>query len=317
MTIALTLLSYVVTYVPGLSRFHPMALALLLGMVLRNWLRVPTGAHSGIAFAQRHVLRTGVALLGVQISFAQIIDVGAAGLAILLTALTTTFLFTRAMGRAIGVEDKLCELIAAGTAVCGASAIVATNTVTRAPEEDVAYAIANVTLFGSVSMVLYPMLLPLIPLAPQEYGLWVGSSIHEVGQVAAAAFQGGADAGVFGTTSKLVRVVMLAPLVMAIGWVSRSRQAPGAPRDHIAAVPLFVLGFLGFVALNSLFGFEAAVRGWFAQATVFVMTMALAAIGLQTDLSKLRLRGLKPFFLGLCAWVFISTSTLVLVSLLY
>jgi len=295
-----------------------MILALLFGMALRNFLRVPARANPGVAFSQRHVLRTGVALLGIQISFSQIADVGITGLAILITALITTFIFTRAMGRAIGVDDRLCELIAAGTAVCGASAIVATNTVTRASEEDVAYAIASVTLFGSVSMVVYPLLLPLVPLDAHGYGLWVGASIHEVGQVAAAAFQGGADAGAFGTTSKLARVIMLAPLVIAIGWwASRSRPMAGVSRDHVVGAPWFVLAFLGFVALNSIVEINAAVRGWFAQVTVFLMTMALAAIGLETDVSRLRLRGLKPFFLGLCAWLFISASTLTLVIFLY
>ncbi len=316
--VALTLLAYLATHAPVLSRFHPMILALVFGMALKNFFQLPTHAKLGISFSQRRALRIGVSLLGIQISFSQIAEVGITGLAILFTALTTTFIFTRLMGRAIGVDDRLCELIASGTAVCGASAIVATNTVTLAPEEDVAYAVASVTLFGSLSMVFYPLLLPLLPLDAHEYGLWVGASIHEVGQVVAAAFQGGAEAGAFGTTSKLVRVIMLAPLVTAIGWwASHSRQTTNTSRDHVAVVPWFVLGFLGFVALNSIVEVDATVRGWFAQVTVFLLTMGLAAIGLETDVSKLRLRGLKPFFLGLCAWIFISTSTLALVIFLY
>ena len=316
--IMLALLAYAATQITFLSRLHPMVVALLLGIALGNFLTVPACAKPGVAFSQRRVLHLGVALLGLQISFAQIADVGVTGLIVLLTALTTTFVFTIFLGRIFGVDARLCELIASGTAVCGASAIVATNAVTRAPKEDVAYAIASVTLFGSLSMVFYPLLFPLLPLDAHGYGLWVGASIHEVGQVAAAAFQGGVDAGAFGTTSKLARVIMLAPLVMVIGWwASHTREKKDVSRTQVVAIPWFVLGFLGFVALNSIIEFNAELRGWLAQVTVFLMTMALAAIGLETNVSKMRLRGIKPFLLGLCAWLFISASTLALVVFVY
>lgn len=313
----LTLVAYVAAQFPFFSRLHPMFFALLLGVAMKSALAIPKAVGPGIAFSQRHVLRTGVALLGIQISFAQIVEVGVAGLAILISSLIATFAFTISLGRILGVDAKLATLMASGTAVCGASAIVATNAVTRAPEEDVTYAIASITLFGTLSIAIYPMLLPLTGLDPRQYGLWVGASVHEVGQVAAAAFQGGAEAGIFGTTSKLVRVIALAPLVMALGWyVSRRSCSSGVPHGRIAPVPWFVLGFLGFVAINSVIDIEPALRARLAQATVFLMTMALAAIGLQTDFSKLRLRGAKPFLLGLCAWAFISTGTFALVFFL-
>lgn len=315
----MAVIAYAATQIPFLSKLHPMVIALLLGIAIGNFFNLSPQLKPGIAFCQKTGLRLAVALLGIQISFSEIADVGITGFSILATALITTFLFTIFVGRKIGVDERLCELIASGTAVCGASAIVATNTVTRALEEDVAYAIASVTLFGSISMVLYPTLLPLLSLSPHSYGLWAGASIHEVGQVAAAAFQGGLDAGTFGTTSKLVRVIMLPLLVMAIGWwgVSRTHAKLAGSKGHVPPAPLFVLGFIGFVTLNSIVEFNAEIRGIFSQATIFLMTMALAAIGLATDISKLRLRGIRPFILGLSAWIFISSSTLALVMLVY
>jgi uncharacterized integral membrane protein (TIGR00698 family) len=116
--------------------------------------------------------------------------------------------FTIWFGKLIGVDRKLTELIAAGTSICGASAVIATNTVTNTHGEDVAYAVACVTIFGSLSMLAYPLLPILLHLDPQAYGLWAGASIHEIAMVVAAAFQNGQAARQFGTIAKLSRVMM-------------------------------------------------------------------------------------------------------------
>src|SRR5690606_10160644 len=126
---------------------------------------------------------------------------------------------TKQIARLIGVEAPLAELIAVGTSVCGASAIVATNTVTRGSEEDAAYAIACITLFGTLAMLTLPLAARLLALEPASYGLWAGSTTHEVAQAIAAAFQGGDEAGQLGTIAKLGRVVMLAPLILALGFL--------------------------------------------------------------------------------------------------
>ncbi len=128
-----------------------------------------------------------------------------------------TFAFTIWTGKWLGVAPKLAQLIAAGTSICGASAVIATNTVTSADDEDVAYSVACVTVFGSVAMFSYPLLRGLVHLDPQSFGLWAGASIHEIAQVVAAAFQDGQKAGEFGTIAKLSRVMLLAPMVIAIG----------------------------------------------------------------------------------------------------
>lgn len=297
---------------PPLSKFHPMIIGLLLSIALRNVVGIHSRMKPGIAFSQRRVLRVAVALLGIQLSFSQIAEVGLVGLAIILGVLIGTFSLTTCLGRLLGVDHRLCELIASGTSICGASAIVATNTITQGRDEDVAYAIASITLFGSLSMLLYPLLLPLLPLDSHSYGLWAGASIHEVAQVVAAAFQGGEDAGTFGTTAKLARVAMLAPFILILGWRMRSRGIQGSVLQKIP-VPWFVLGFIGLVALNSYVEFDASVRSSIGAVTAFLMTMALTAVGLETDFSKLKAHGPRPFLLGLASWLFISAGTLALV----
>jgi uncharacterized integral membrane protein (TIGR00698 family) len=226
-----------------------------------------------------------------------------------------TFLFTMWFGKLIGVEPRLTELIAAGTSICGASAIVATNAVTAAHDEDVAYAIASITIFGSIAIFLYPFLALFIGLGARDYGLWTGSSIHEVAQVVAAAFQGGQEAGQIGTVAKLTRVMMLAPLVLAIG-IMTSRRLRAATSQPAAStpVPLFVFGFAAMVAINSNFDAADRVKAWLAFVTTFLLTLALAAMGLTTDVRKLRLRGFRPLLLGLAAAIFISGFSLLLIE---
>lgn len=145
--------------------------------------------------AVRQALRIGVALLGFQLTLGQLVAVGARGAFIAVVVLLATFAFTRWLGRVMGVDNRLVELIAAGTSICGASAIIGANTITRAAEEDVSYAVATVTVMGLVLMIVYPRISTWLQLSSPDYGIWVGSSIHEVAQVVAAGFQRGAAAG--------------------------------------------------------------------------------------------------------------------------
>jgi uncharacterized integral membrane protein (TIGR00698 family) len=295
-----------------------MILAILLGIAVRNSIGAPAAAQPGVAFSARRLLRVGIVLLGTQLTAAQIAEVGAAGLAILVASVVATFLVTRWLGRLIGVDAKLTELIAGGTSICGASAVIATNTVTQAPEEDVAYALACVTLFGSIAMFVYPLLPALLDLAPRSYGLWAGASIHEIAQVVGATFQESRQAGELGTVAKLTRVTMLAPVVMALGLLAARRLGPGAKGagKAEAPVPWFVLGFLGLVAINSLVAVPAGLCAALGVVAVVLLSMALAALGLAADIGKLRAKGARPLLLGLLATLFIAAFSLTLVKLI-
>ena len=143
---------------PGLGIFSPMILAVIVGIVFANLVGLPANTRAGIAFCQRTLLRFAIVLLGFQLTVTQLGAIGLGGVAIVASSLLATFCFTLGLGRLLGVERKLTELIAAGTSICGASAIVATNAVTGASDEDVAYAVASVTLFGTIAMLGYPLL---------------------------------------------------------------------------------------------------------------------------------------------------------------
>jgi uncharacterized integral membrane protein (TIGR00698 family) len=301
---------------PGMGVMSPMIVAVVLGAGFRQAVGVPDHARAGVAFSARRLLRLGIVLLGLQLTVPQVTAVGAAGVAVLAACVVCTFAVTVLLGRLLGVEPRLAELIAGGTSICGASAIMATNTVTKAPEEDVAYALAAITLFGSLAMFVYPLLPGALGLSPQSYGLWAGASIHEVAQVVGAGFQAGQQAGETGTVAKLTRVAMLAPVVMALGLMAAHRCGREAGGDGKAPVPWFVLGFVAVVILNSIVPVPAEIRAAAGVATAVLLSMALAAVGLEADIARLRAKGARPLVLAGLATLFIAGLSLVLVKTL-
>ena len=317
LTAVIAVAAFALHGLPGVSTLSPLILAIVLGIAVHNVVGTPRRAKAGVTFSLRRILRLAIVLLGFQLTVAQVVAVGGSGLLIIAATLGATLVFTQWFGRLLGVDWKLAQLIAAGTSICGASAVIATNTVTEAGDEDVAYAVACVTVFGSLAMFLYPALPAALHLAPRAYGLWAGASIHEIAQVVAAAFQDGREAGELATIAKLSRIMMLAPVVLALGfYVARRNQAHshGHARRRVP-MPWFVFGFLGVVAVNSAVAIPALPKSWLVQLTTFLLTVALAAMGLETDFRKLRAKGLRPLLLGAAAWVFIAGFSLALVEL--
>ncbi|BDI28265.1 membrane protein [Capsulimonas corticalis] len=303
---------------PRVGIFSALILSIVLGMAVGNTVAIPEAWRPGIQFSLKRVLRLAIILLGLQLSFTQVGQIGVRGMAVVAGSLLGTFLFTVWLGARLGVERKLTQLIAAGSSICGASAVIAANVVTRGRDEDVAYGVAVVTVFGSVSMFVYPLLPRLLHLTPMAFGLWTGASIHEVAQVIAAAFQDGAVSGQFGTISKLARVMLLAPMVLALGVIDARRNAAGAklnPRS--IPIPWFVLGFVAMIGVNTWNIIPMEIKTTLIAANQFLLALSLAAMGLETSFAKLKRAGARPMLLGAGAWLFISAFSYLLVRLFY
>lgn len=262
---------------------------------------MPAAARPGLALATRPVLRAGIVLLGFQITLGHVWALGPAAFAVSALTLLATFLAVRLAGRLLGVSGPLGTLIAAGTAVCGASAVIAANPVAQGDDEDVAYAIACVTIFGTIAMLAAPLLAAPLGLAGESYGIWVGASVHEVAQVTAAAFQLGDGAGQAGTVAKLIRVMLLAPLVLGLALALRGQARGGA---SAVPVPWFVFGFIAVMLLNSALDLPTALRTGAALLATFLLSTGLAAMGLMTDPRRLRARGARPLLLGALGTIF-------------
>ncbi|MCA0922117.1 YeiH family protein [Pseudooceanicola nanhaiensis] len=312
LVLGLALAAMVLQRATGSAALSPMVVAMVAGIALRNLAPLSPALTPGIAFAMRRLLRGGIVLLGFRLTFGQVAEVGLSGLAVIAVTLVATFLFTKAAGRMLGLDRQLSELIAAGTSVCGASAVLAVNTVTRGRDEDVAYAIACVTIFGTLSMLAYPLLAGPLGLDAAAYGLWTGASLHEVAQAVGAGFARGEAAGQVATIAKLSRVILLAPLIFALGAYARAKGQGGG---GAAPVPWFVLGFVAAIAVNSLLPLPAVALEGAQGVSTLLLTMALAAMGLETHVGRLRAKGLRPLALGALAWLFVSGLALALVLL--
>jgi uncharacterized integral membrane protein (TIGR00698 family) len=267
----------------------PLVVALALGVLLVNSPARRPVLLPGIRVACRRLLRAGVVLLGLQLSVGDLVRLGGPMLAVVVMTVAVTFAFTWWAGVRMGVGEGQALLVAAGFAVCGASAIAAMDKVADNDDEDVAAAVALVTIFGTVCIVALPLLQAPLGLAAVAYGQWVGVSVHEVAQVVAAAAPAGAVASTAALVVKLTRVAMLAPLVAATSLLlRRRRQWDGAAGHSGPVVPLFVIGFLAMAALRSTGLVPPEVVSAVRVLSMLLLTAALFGLGAGVRLRSLR-----------------------------
>jgi uncharacterized integral membrane protein (TIGR00698 family) len=290
-----------------------LTLAIVIGLAAGNLLPAPLLAASadGLNLAKQRLLRAGIVLYGLRLTFQDIGHVGLAGVAIDAAVLGSTFTLACTLGpRLFGLDRTTSILIGAGSSICGAAAVLATEPVVRGRPEQVAVAVATVVGFGSLAIFLYPALYHLVaawhPLSASAYGLWAGSTIHEVAQVVAAGHAVGDAAADTAVIAKMVRVMMLAPFLVALSaWVARSRPAAsGQPRPPIT-IPWFAFGFVALAGLRSLDVLPHATLAIAGDVDLALLAVAMAALGLSTRLSAMKAAGLAPLGLGalLAAWL--------------
>lgn len=265
--------------------------SVLLGVAAANINIVPHAAGPGLQVATRTLLRVGVVLLGFSLSLTSIASLGWQIVLLVVVTLLATLLFTVWLGLRLGLGRPRSLLIATGFAICGASAIAAMEEQAGATEDDVATAVAMVTMFGTVAMVAVPLLQLPLGLSDQQLGIWAGASVHEVGQVVAAAGPAGSAAVATAVVVKLTRVLLLAPVVAGVSILRRRSAGAGdAATGRPPVVPVFVLCFMGTVVVRSLDLLPVAVLDLIAGAQTLALAAALFALGTAVSLPSL-LRG--------------------------
>ncbi|MFB9907962.1 YeiH family protein [Allokutzneria oryzae] len=276
--------------VPAVS---PLTGAVVLGVLVGNLPVLPESARPGLKWATRRFLRAGVVLLGVQLSVAQVLQLGGGMLLVVLVTVLTTFFGTVLLGRLLGLPRGLTLMVSTGFSICGASAVAAVEGIVEREESEVATAVGLVTLFGSVSMLVLPLLADGV-----ELGMWAGASVHEVAQVVAAASPAGAAAVAAAVVVKLSRVVLLAPLAAGLSIAERRRR-PAAEGGRPPLIPLFVLGFLAMVVVRSTELFPEAWVPMTKDVTGLLLAGALFGLGSGVRVRSLAKTGPKALVLGL------------------
>jgi len=309
---ALAATAMAIRQLPWAGALSPAILAIVLGIAARQIIGLPDVLRPGLAIALRSLLRLAVMLLGLQVTLGQIGALGFGVVGAVAGGLVCCFVATIWLGRCFGVEPRLARLIAAGTAICGASAVIAVNSVVRGDDEDVAYAVASVTVFGTIAMLATPAVASAFGMDSATAGLWIGASLHEVAQVVGAASQLGAHAIQVATTAKMARILLLAPLVFSLAALGPQREVAAAK----VPVPWFVFGFLALAALRSLGGIPSEILSTSGQISGFLLATALAAMGFGIDPRQLWRRGPAPLMLALTSWLLLAAISWGLLALL-
>lgn len=287
--------------------------AVLLGAVAANLDLIPIAAQPGLRIAVKKLLRVGVVLLGFSLSLTAIGALGAPVIALVVLTLVSTLVFTWWLGLRMQVGPARSLLIATGFSICGASAIAGMERTADADEDDVATAITMVTLCGTLAMIAIPLLQAPLGLSDRQLGIWAGASVHEVGQVVAAAGPAGATAVALAVVVKLTRVLLLAPVVAVVSAIRRRTQ-PGDEGDTAGRppiVPLFVLGFLACVLLRTSGLVPAGVLDVISTLQTITLAAALFALGTGVHLGKLLHSGGRPLALGMVSTLVVATVSLV------
>ncbi|WP_418425171.1 YeiH family protein [Alistipes sp.] len=321
--------AFYIAEVPVVKRlsFSPLIVGIVLGMLYANSLRnkLPETWVPGIKLCTKQVLRWGIILYGFRLTLAQVAAVGIPAVAVDLIVVTVTLLGGVLLGRLLKIDRDTALMTSTGSAICGAAAVLGAEPVVKCEGYKTAIAVSTVVIFGTLSMFLYPVMYRtgmLDGLTDTGVAIYTGSTLHEVAHVAGAgnAMDPSDMLGIAGTATitKMIRVMMLAPVLIIMGFVlaGRRKKDGGKKEKSKITMPWFAFGFIGVICLNSLlqylFGVETIreipLNGTIEYVDTFMLTMAMTALGTETNLAKFKQAGAKPFVLAglLYVWLLVG-----------
>lgn len=299
-------------------------IALFIGMIINHFVKPSALIAGGLKFTSKKVLKFAIILLGASLSIGTILTVGRMSLTVMCFTLLTCFGGGYFIGKALGMNWKLSNLISAGTGICGGSAIAAIAPVIDAEDSDIAYAMSATFLFDMAMIVLFPIMGQALGLSDMAYGLWAGTAVNDTSSVVAAGYAYSEAAGDFATMVKLTRTLAIIPTVItfALIEVNLKKKAALAAGSHVGEgevkanvkltkiFPWFILGFLAMAIINSLGLIPVVVASGAKSLSKFLMVAALAAIGLNTSFKDMKKSGIAPMVHG-----FIISALVVIVAI--
>lgn len=294
----------------------PLFLALLAGLLFSNFSKIVAKIEPLLDFASKYLLQLGVALLGFQITFHKFADIGVKGFIAILFIVVFTFLSIRKLAPYFGISPELALLIAGGFSICGASAVTAIGASKKSRSEDVSYAVGIVTLCGTLSIFAIPPIAKALHLSHRLAGAWIGAAVHDIGQVVAAASVIGGTTLSYAVISKLARVVLLAPLLVAINLKSADRADSRSKFSLTTWLPAFILGFIAFTILNNEIHLSSHLTNLLINISKALLSAGLFAMAAKVRWREIRSIGSKPLLFGLSAWIIFGGISLLVIQLI-
>lgn len=288
----------------------PLVVAILFGMIYANSLRhkLPQEWVPGVVFSSKNILRFAIVFYGFRITYQQVFAVGVEALVIDTVVVIGTFILGWQLGtRVFGLDRDSSMLIASGASICGAAAVIATDGTLKSEAYKVSMAVATVVLFGTIAMFLYPVIYNagILGFDAKQYGIYAGATVHEVAQAVVAGNAVNHVAGDTAVIVKMTRVMMLAPFLLGLAFfISRGNKSNSGEKTKIM-IPWFAVYFLVVVGFNSLNLLPKPIVDVINQIDTFLLAMAMAALGIETNLNKIKGVGMKPIYLALTLFVWL------------
>ena len=274
-------------------------LAIVIGILIGNSLfpRIAAPLGDGVDYARTMLLRAGIVLFGFRLTFQDILGVGVSGIVIAALVVVSAFLLSVWLGRLLGMDRDTAMLIGSGASICGAAAVMAAEPVLKAQAHKVSVAVATVVVFGTLGMFLYPFLRGPFGLDAHAYGIYAGSTIHEVAQVVVAGRAVSQEAANTAVIEKMIRVIMLAPFLLALSAWMRTKPGEEAGKSKLV-IPWFAVLFLVVGAFNSLHLLSKATVDAILLFDTFLLAAAMGALGLRTHAAAIKQAGMRPMLLA-------------------
>lgn len=299
--------------------FSPLIVGIVLGMIYANSLRnhLPKTWVPGIQFCTKKVLRTGIVLYGFKLTFQSVIDIGGAALLIDAVVVAFTILLGAGLGRLLKMDRDTALLTSIGSSICGAAAVLGAEPVVKSQPYKAAVAVSTVVIFGTLSMFLYPALFRagMLDLTTEQMGLFTGATLHEVAHVVGAGNAMGQAISDPAIIVKMIRVMMLAPVLVILSIILSRREAAAGQtgQKRKITIPWFAFLFLAVIGFNSLHLLPSGVVSAINSLDTFLLTMAMTALGAESSFEKFKKAGARPFLLAalLYAWLFFGGYWLV------
>lgn len=298
-------------------------IAMFMGMLVNHFIGKKSVLTSGVKFTSKKILKFAIILLGLSLNIKTILYVGKMSLVVMVFTLATCFGGGYFIGKALGLNWKLSNLISAGTGICGGSAIAAVAPTIDADDSDVAYAMSATFIFDMAMIVLFPIMGRAIGMSAQAFGIWAGTAVNDTSSVVATGYAFSEAAGDFATMVKLTRTLSIIPTVLTFALIQMNIKRKEAVKSgqnekeiktkfsFSKIFPWFILGFLAMSIVASVFAIPSQAVSTTKSASKFLMVCALAAIGLNTSFKDMKKSGIKPMIHG-----FIISALVVIVALL-
>lgn len=317
MTLIVALVSKLLAGLPILSVMGTMVTAIVLGMIWRAVAGMPKRAQPGIDFSAKKLLRLAIILMGIRLDIKDIIVAGPKVILMAVLVITFTLLLIPRLGKRFGVDPVLSILVASGTGICGAAAIAGVAPMVKADEQRTAISVAIIAVLGTTFTFIYTFLHSAISIPDYIYGILAGSTLHELGHVIAASAVGGQQSVDTALIMKLTRVAFLVPVAFILGIAFMDKEERKNISFKDLPIPWFVLGFIAFSIINTLNFLPPSVISFLTQASVFVMTMAMAGLGFNVDLKAFGRMGGRALSVGVIGSVALSIFGSIMSVLLF